>query len=155
MRKSCGVCGAPVEVARIDKSGEYAPVKVSVTGMPAAKCTHGHFAPVEQEFMLWLIHELKDREGTLPAGNEKGMLVFKKYSCDCGKELAAGAERRRAFPFELAYEGYPAFKVEVEAPVYACPGCGKEQLRSHAVVRSHTSQAIARLHDAAGFPHAG
>lgn len=155
MRKTCGVCSAPVQLAKIDKSGEFSPLKVSVQGMPAAKCTHGHAAPVEQEFMLWLIHELKDKEEALPAGSEKGMLIFKKYTCACGAELAPNSERRRAFPLDMAYEGYPAFKAELEMPVYKCTGCGKEQLRSLHAIRSHTSQAVVRLHDAAGFPHAG
>ena len=155
MKKSCGICGAPNQATTIEKSGEYAPVKIGVRGMPAAKCSHGHFSPVEQEFMLWLIHELKDKQTTLVAGQESGMLFFKKYTCACGAALAAQSERRQAFPLELAYEGYPPFMAEVEAPVYKCTGCGKEQLRSHNAIRSHTSQAVARLHDAAGFPHAG
>ena len=155
MKKSCGVCGAPVQLATLDKSGQYSDLKVSVQGMPAAKCTHGHHAPVEQEFMLWLIHELKDKQATLPAGNEAGMLFFKKYNCACGAALAAASERRQAFGFELAHEGYPGFKAEIEAPVYKCTGCGKEQVRSHKAIRGHTSQAIVKLHDACGFPHAG
>jgi hypothetical protein len=123
--------------------------------MPAAKCTHGHHAPVELEFMLWLIHELKDKEATLPGGNESGMLFLKKYTCACGAPLAPASEKRQAFPFEMAHEGYPAFKAEIEAPVYKCTGCGKEQVRSVNAVRGHTSQAIMKLHDACGFPHAG
>ena len=39
-------------------------------------------------------------------------------------------------------------------PVYKCSGCGKEQLRSAKEAQKHTSQAIAELNDAAGFPHA-
>ena len=155
MKKTCGVCGAPVQMTTIDKSGEFTPLKVSVRGMPAAKCTHGHAAPVEQEFMLWLIHELKDREGALPAGNEQRMLLFKKYLCSCGKELAAKSERRQGFPLELVYEGTAPFRVALEMPVYKCTGCGKEQLRSHKAIQSITSQAIAAFNDAAGFPHSG
>jgi hypothetical protein len=155
MRKSCGICGAPNQLGALDKSGQYAELKVSVQGMPAAKCTHGHHAPVEQEFMLWLIHELKEKEGTIPAGRQSGMLFLKKYTCACGAELPGHSDRRQAFSFDMAHEGYPAFKAEVEAPVYKCSGCGKEQVHSPEAVRGHTSQAIMKLHDACGFPHAG
>jgi len=155
MRKTCAVCGAPVQLATIDKSGEYSPLKVSVQAMPAAKCTHGHAAPVEPEFMLWLIRELKEKEGTLPAARETGMLFFKKYTCACGAALAASSDRREVFSFDMAHEGYPAFKAQVEMPVYKCTGCGKEQLRSQQAIRGDTSQAVVKLHDAAGFPHAG
>jgi hypothetical protein len=144
-----------VELKPLDEvSAENAPLKITATDMPVAKCRHGHASPVDNDFMLWLIHELKDREGALPAGSERGML-FKKYLCACGAELASKSERRQAFPLELAYEGTAPFKVELEMPVYKCTGCGKEQLHSHKAVQGHTSRAIALLNDAAGFPHSG
>ena len=122
--------------------------------MPAARCIKGgHASPVDGDFMLWLIHELKDREGVLPAGEEKGALLFKKYLCACGKELAAKPQRRQSFPMDLSYEGYPAFKAELEMPLYKCSGCGKEQLRSVKEAPKHTAQAVAALNDAAKFPH--
>jgi DNA-directed RNA polymerase subunit RPC12/RpoP len=156
MRKSCLRCSGPVELKSLDKVGvENKPLKVTVTGMPVASCRHGHKQPVDDDFMIWLIHELKDREAGLPAGNEQGMLMFKKYLCACGKELAAKSERRQGFPLELAYEGAPPFRVELEMPVYKCTGCGKEQLHSHKAVQGITSYAIAKFNDAAGFPHSG
>jgi DNA-directed RNA polymerase subunit RPC12/RpoP len=131
------------------------PLALRVSGMPAAKCPKGHAAPIDRNFMLWLIHELKSRAGALPGGEEKGML-FKKYSCGaCGKELAAKSERHQTYPFDLAYESTAAFKAEIDMPVYKCTGCGKEQLRSVKEVQKHTAQAIAALNDAAGFPHSG
>jgi hypothetical protein len=130
------------------------PLRLTALGMPVAKCASGHAFPVDDDFMLWLIQELKDREGTLAAGEEKGML-FKKYLCACGRELAARPERTQSFPLDMSYEGAPAFKVELEMPVYKCAGCGKEQLHSHQAVRGKTSYAIAKLNDAAGFPHSG
>ena len=56
---------------------------------------------------------------------------------------------------DLAYQGAPAFKAELDMPVYKCTGCGKEQLRSTKELQGHTAQAIAALNDAAGFPHSG
>jgi len=155
MRKNCRVCGGEMGLGTVDASGSDGPLKISVRGMPAGKCPRGHAVPAEDEFMLWLIRELKERADALPAGTESGMLVFKKYLCACGKELAARSERAQAFPFELAYEGLPAFKAELEAPVYKCAACGKELVRSHKAITGHTAQAVARVHDAAGFPHYG
>jgi DNA-directed RNA polymerase subunit RPC12/RpoP len=135
-------------------SAEDAPLKLTVTGMPAAKCAKGHAAPIDRDFMLWLIQELKTRGGSLPAGEAKRM-VFKKYTCACGKELQSKSEKRQSFPLDLAYQGAPAFKAELDMPVYKCTGCGKEQLRSTKELQGHTAQAIAALNDAAGFPHSG
>jgi hypothetical protein len=155
MIKKCPRCSNAVEMKTLGAvSAEDAPLKLTTSGMPAATCPKGHTAPVDREFMLWLIHELKGRAAALPGAEEKGMLL-KKYICACGKELASKSERKQAFPFDLAYQGAPAFKAEVEMPVFKCTGCGKEQLRSAKQAQQHVSQAIAALNDAAGFPHSG
>jgi hypothetical protein len=130
------------------------PFKLSVTGMPALRCVKGHSLPVDQEFMVWLIHEVKDRGAALPAGQAKGML-FSKYLCSCGAELPAKSEQSQSFPLELAYESAPPFKASVEVPVYKCAACGKAQMRSPKTVTSHAAQAIVKLNDAVGFPHSG
>lgn len=135
-------------------SAEDPPLKLSVTGMPAAMCAKGHAAPIDRDFMLWLIREIRAQGASLPAGEAKGML-FKKYHCACGAELAGKSEQRKAFPVELAYQAAPAFKAEIEIPVYKCSGCGKEQLRSAKELQGHAAQAVASLNDAAGFPHSG
>jgi len=154
MRKSCPRCSSGVQQTTLGViSVESSPLRLTVEGMPAAACAKNHHAPVDNDFMLWLIQELKGRVATLPAGEEKGAL-FKKFVCACGKELAAKSERKQTFPLELAYAGYPGFTAAIEMPVYKCSGCGKEQLRSVKDAQKHTSQAIAELNDAAGFPHA-
>ena len=141
-----------MEIKTLERvSAEDPPLKLSVIGMPAAKCAKGHAAPIDRDFMLWLIHELKAQGAALPAGEAKGML-FKKYHCACGAELA-GKSERKAFPVDLAYQAAPAFKAEIEIPVYKCSGCGKEQLRSAKELQGHAAQAVASLNDAAGFPH--
>jgi hypothetical protein len=155
MRKSCPLCRGAVEQQTLGSlSAEDPPLKLTVDRMPAVKCVKGHPAPVDNDFMLWLIQELRERASALPSGNESGM-IFKKYLCACGKELASKPERRQAWPQELAYEGYPGFKAEIELPVYKCSGCGKEQLRSAKDAQKHTAQAVAALNDAAKFPHSG
>jgi hypothetical protein len=154
VRKSCPRCSGAVQQRTLGTvSVESPPLRLTVEGMPAASCAKNHSAPVDGEFMLWLIQELKGRTAALPAGVEQGTL-FKKYLCACGKELAAKSERRQGFPLDLAYPGYPAFKAAIEMPVYRCAGCGKEQVRSVKNAQKHTSQAIAELNDAVGFPHA-
>jgi hypothetical protein len=154
MRKSCPLCSNGVQAKALARlSVENSPLRLTVEGMPAAVCAKNHNTPVDGNFMLWLIRELKERAGTLPAAQEKG-LIFKKFLCSCAAELAARPERRQGFAQELAYEGFPAFKAEIEIPVYKCSGCGKEQLRSANEAQKHTVQAVADLNDAAGFPHA-
>lgn len=153
MIKHCPRCSNAVDMKPLGTvSAEDGPMALRVSGMPAAKCAKGHVAPIDRDFMLWLIREIKARGATLPAGEAKGML-FKKYYCACGAELAPKSEKRESFPMELAYQGAPAFKAEIEIPVYKCSGCGKEQLRSAKELQGHAAQAVASLNDAAGFPH--
>jgi DNA-directed RNA polymerase subunit RPC12/RpoP len=153
--KHCAMCSGPLELKTVEKlSVEDKPLAMTVFGMPLARCAKGHSAPVHRDFMLWLIRELKGRESSLPAATEQGM-IFKKYLCSCGKELEAKDGGRKSFAYDLAYEGAPAFRVELDMPVYKCPGCGKEQLRSLKELQKATPVAIAGLNDAAGFPHSG
>ena len=66
----CERCGNAVEMKPIGNvSAEDKPLTLRVSGMPAARCAKGHAAPIDRDFMLWLIHELKNRGGALPAGN--------------------------------------------------------------------------------------
>lgn len=154
MRRACPRCSNGVQAKMLGiMSVEAAPLRLTMEGMPAAMCVRNHSSPVDNNFMLWLIQELKGRASALPAGEEKGT-IFKKFLCGCGKELAAKSERKQTFPLELTYEGYAPFKVGVELPLYRCTGCGKEQLRSVKEAHKVTSQAIAELNDVAGFPHA-
>ena len=153
MRKSCRMCGGAVSLQALDRvSGVNPPLKITTIGMPAAKCSRGHAVPVDDDFMLWLIRELKSRAGSVPAGAESGLL-FKKYRCACGADLAGKSEHAQAFPMDLAYGGAPAFKAELEMPVYKCTACGKVQVRSQKALIGHIAFAIAALNDAAGFPH--
>ena len=155
MIRACPRCSGAVQVGTLDRlSAEARPLALHVTGMPAVKCAKGHAVPINRDFMLWLIQELKARAAALAGGEERGML-FKKYFCACGKELGGKPEKRQAFPFDMAREGAPAFKAEVEMPVYKCAGCGKEQLRSANEAQKHVAQVVVSLNDAAGFPHSG
>jgi hypothetical protein len=153
--RPCAACKGPVTLQSIDEvSGESGPLLLTVRAMPALKCASGHAGPVHRDFLLWLMAELRERESGLPAGEEKGLL-FKKHLCACGKELPAKPERRQSWPFDLVYPDTAPFKVSLEMPVYKCPGCGKEQLRSQGEARKALSHAMVGVCDRAGFPHSG
>jgi hypothetical protein len=154
--KHCGRCSGALEPRQLEKvSAGEAPLALRMLGFPVLQCAKGHSAPVHRDFMIWLMHELRDRcVPAIPAGEAKGML-FKKYHCACGRELPAKPERTGSFAFELAFEGAPAFKAEIETPVYRCPGCGKEQAHAAKDLSGATPGLVASLNDAAGFPHSG
>ncbi len=154
--KSCAMCRGKLELASIEKVfAENGPLKMTLHGMPAAKCAKGHAAPVHQDFLLWLLRETRERlASVLPAAEAKGML-FKKYLCACGGELPGAAEQRQQFGFDLAFEDAPAFRIELEMPVYKCGGCGKAQLRSLDEQRKAAANAMVDVCDRAGFPHSG
>jgi hypothetical protein len=154
--KSCAMCRGQLELSSIEKvSAENDPLKVTILGMPAAKCAKGHAAPVNRDFLLWLLRELRERlASALPAAQARGML-FRKYLCACGRELPGKPQQRQAFQIDMAFEGAPAFKAELEMPVYQCGGCGKAQLRSHDELRKAAANAMVDICDRAGFPHSG
>ena len=84
--RPCAMCGGAVELVKIAKvAGEADPPTLTAHGMPALKCAKGHARPVHPDFLLWLLGEVRERQGGLHAGEGKG-LVFKKYFCECGKE---------------------------------------------------------------------
>ena len=101
MIKHCPRCSNAVEMKTLERVSEDAPLKLTVTGMPAAKCAKGHAAPIDRDFMLWLIHELKTRGGAPPAAKRRDGL--QKVHLRCGKELESKSEKRKSFPLDLAY----------------------------------------------------
>lgn len=154
--KHCPRCSNALEPATLERvSAGEAPLKLNMLGFPVLQCAKGHAAPVHRDFMLWLMREVRDKcVPQVPGGEAKGM-IFKKYHCACSKELPAKAERAAKFPFDLAFEGAPAFKAELEVQVAKCPGCGKEQAHSGKDLLGAVPGVVAALNDAAGFPHSG
>lgn len=153
--KACPMCRGALQLKALDKvSGSHDSLTITVLGMPAGVCEKGHASPVHRDFLLWLIQQLRERRAAIPAAEEKGLL-FKKAYCGCGAELPAGAGERRAFAWDLAYEGAPGFKVQLELPLHKCAGCGKEQLRSAKAAAAAASHAMVGVCDAARFPHRG
>lgn len=152
----CPMCsGARVLKTLAEISAEDGPLRIALRDLPVLQCPKNHNGPVHSDFMLWLIQEIRSREGAIAAGKAEGLL-FKKHLCaDCGKELAAKPHRRHAFPYELKFEELAPFKLEVEMPMYQCTGCGKEQIRSTKDLHGHVANAIVGINDRAGFPHSG
>lgn len=154
--KHCGRCSGvmePKQLGRVSAGG--AALRLHLVSLPVLQCAKGHAAPVHRDFMVWLMHEL--RQNCLPAvpgGEAKGML-FKKYHCACGKELPAQPERSGTFAFDLAYPDTPPFKAEFEVPLYKCAGCGKEQAHSATGLAGAVPETVVSINDAAGFPHSG
>ncbi|HWA38290.1 MAG TPA: hypothetical protein VG873_10535 [Burkholderiales bacterium] len=134
--------------------GEHGDLKLVLEGLPARVCPHGHHAPVDADFMFWLIQELKERAGKLPAAAESGM-VFKKRHCACGSEVPAKADHREIVRERVAYEGGLAFEAVFEFAMVRCPGCGKTQLRSAKEAQRDVAHSLAGVTDAARFPHSG
>jgi hypothetical protein len=136
-------------------SAGEAPVRLTMRGMPAYACAKGHRLPAHREFMVWLMHEVREKHvPAIPGGEAKGLL-FKKYHCGCGAELPAQAARNAAFEFDLAYPETDAFRGAIEVALHKCAACGKEQARSAKEVAGAAPAAVAALNDAAGFPHSG
>jgi len=153
----CPHCRTPMDPdprALPPVSGEHGALKLTLEGLPARICPHGHHAPVDADFMFWLIQEMKERLGKLPAGEEKGLLM-KKHLCECGRELAAKPDHRETVRERVTYEGGAAFGAVFDLAMHRCPGCGKSQLRSAREAQRDVAHSLAEITDAAKFPHAG
>jgi DNA-directed RNA polymerase subunit RPC12/RpoP len=152
----CGRCSGASELKTLQSiSAEDGPFKLTLLEMPVFACAKNHRVPVRGDFMLWVIHEIRAREGQIAAGREEGM-IFKKHLCgSCGKDLSSKPERRQAYAYELKYEDLAPFKFQIEMPLYKCTACGKEQVRSIKDLHGHVAQAIVGINDGAGFPHSG
>jgi len=152
----CVKCVSPCELKTLPSVDALdGSLKLTVLEFPIFACAKNHRLPVHRDFMLWLIQEIRAREGQIAAGREEGM-IFKKHLCgDCGKDLAAKSERRQAFPYELKYEELVPFKVELDMPIYKCTACGKEQIRSTKELHGKVPAAMVGINDSAGFPHSG
>ena len=152
----CARCSGACELKTLPSiSAENGPLKITLQALPLFACPKDHKAPVHRDFMIWLIQQIRGREGEIAAGKEEGML-FKKHLCGaCGKELAAKPERRQSFPYELKYEELAPFRLEIEMPLHKCTGCGKEQIRSTKDLHARVPGAMVGINDGAGFPHSG
>lgn len=154
--KPCPLCEAPLQHRVLPPfSGDEAPLRLTLHGMPVLSCDKPHVYFVKRDFPLWLMDQLLEEEAALPAGESTGLL-FKKYLCrDCGKPLSPRSGPMHAFQVNLAYPGQADFRVEVGMPVFNCTGCGKPQLHSLSEVRSLTPAALVHAFKGAGIKAPG
>ena len=151
--RPCPTCRGETTAQPIDSmSGHEHPLQVTVRGMTVQRCAAGHTHFVAIDFPLTVLKHLVDEdEAALPAGEKKG-LIFKHFHCqDCHQELAAKPDHRHTFSVQVALEGVDPFGVDLEMPVYRCPGCGKEQLHSLDEIREHTPAALAQAFQDGGI----
>lgn len=132
-------------------TGDEGGITVTFQGLPALVCAQGHRRFVRPEFPVQLLKRLS---GTvqMPAGEARGVL-FKSYHCgSCGEKLASAAPNPKTFEFDVGLEGLDPFRVALMVPVYACPSCGREQVRSLTEVTDRTPAAMARAFQSAEIP---
>jgi len=149
---TCKKCKSEMHLELLSgATGSEGSVKVTFPKLPALACAQGHKRFVRPEFPAELLERLASK-ADVPAGEARGML-FKSYHCGkCGEKLAAASPAPRTFGFNVGLEGVEAFRVELEVPVYACPSCGREQVRSLDEVARGTPAAMARAFQSAGIP---
>ncbi|MBX9812211.1 MAG: hypothetical protein K2Y16_11470 [Burkholderiales bacterium] len=149
----CKRCEAGMRLQSIGAvSGEQGVLKVTFPQLPALVCPNGHKRFAVPEFPIILLDHLAGEDETsLPSGKTRG-LIFKDYRCgSCGAKLAGGDGQARTFGFDIRVKDIPAFRVELTAPVYKCPSCAKEQLRSLEEIQMLTAPAMAHAFEAAGL----
>lgn len=155
--QACPLCTQPLGRSTLGEfCGDESPLRITLSGMPALRCTAGHTYFAKRDFPMWLMRHLVDEDAaTIPGGIAKGML-FRKHACGaCGGELAARQERVHDFGFRLAHPGTEAFDVRLTMPVFRCAACGKEQVRSAEEVKKLAPAALVHAFKAAGIKAPG
>ena len=152
--RSCRTCHtdtSPEQVA--SAAGEEKALAVTVRGLTVLACGNGHEQFIDAEFPLRLLtHLVEEDEAGLPAGEEKGVLMFKHFYChDCGRELEPKPDHRHTFTLKPGLPDQPGLEVDLTMAVYHCTGCGKEQLHSLDELRKLTPAALAHAFQAAGI----
>lgn len=149
--KTCKQCRAEMSLQRLDPvCGEQGVLKVTLIQLPAFVCPnqHRHFAL--RDFPMVLLDRVASEEMMKLAAGEKRGLIFKHYHCGgCGAALAKGEGREETFDSDVTLEGLSPFRVELTVPVYKCPSCGKEQVRSLKEIQELAAPAMAHAFKAA------
>ena len=150
---ACKQCKAPMSLHPVDPvCGEEGALKVTLIQLPALVCPNTHRRFVRPEFPLTLLERVSGTDlDTLPEGKKSGLL-FKSYQCGgCSAMLEKEASRRETFDFDVMLEELPPFRVELEAPLYKCSACAREQLRTRDDLRKLLPAAMARAFKAANL----
>ncbi len=153
----CPLCNSALAAKTLaDVSGDEAPMRLTVKGMPVLECETSHRYFLGQKFPIWLLNAVTDGElAKIPAGRQKG-LVFHKYACgECGELLASAESEAKTFSAEFAWEKTPRFTVEISVPVYRCASCGRQQARSGDELAKLLPAALVHAFMAAGLKAPG
>ena len=152
-RATCKRCQATMTLQSVDPvCGQHGVLKVTLLQLPALVCPNMHMRFAVPDFPALLLERLAGEDMTkVPAGEKRGLL-FKHYHCGaCGAKLGSGEAREDTFDFDIALKGLSPFRVELTLPLYQCPACGKEQIRSLQELRKLAAPAMARAFEAAGL----
>jgi hypothetical protein len=152
--RSCRTCHTATAPRKLEPAtGEEKALTVTVRGLNVLVCANGHRQFVDAGFPLRLLnHLVEEDEAKLPAGAEKGVLMFKHFHCqDCGRELEPKPDHRHSFNIEPGLPDQPDLRIDLTMAVYHCTGCGKEQVHSLAELRKLTPAALVHAFQAAGI----
>lgn len=152
--RSCRTCHTATTLRELEPTtGDEKGLAVTLRGLNLLVCANGHKQFIDAEFPLRLLnHLVEEDEAKLPAGEEKGVLMFKRLHCqDCGQELEPKPDHRHCFSIRPGLPDQPDFGIDLTMAVYQCSGCSKEQLHSLAELRKLTSTALVHAFKAAGI----
>ncbi len=155
--KPCPLCAGPLSAQVLpDVSGDEAPLRLTLRGLPVFACPAPHRYFVGQKFPIWLLNALLDGElAEVPAGTEKGLL-FRKFACGgCGAILPPAATGSRTYSMHLAWQDTPGFSVDLTMPLFRCDACGREQSRSAAELVQLAPAALVHAFKTAGIKAPG
>lgn len=149
--RTCHTATAPKKLEAI--AGDEKALALTVHGLNVLVCSNGHKQFVDAAFPLRLLnHLVEEDEVRLPAGEEKGVLMFKHFHCrECGRELEPKPDHRHTFTIRPGLPDQPELGVDLTMAVYHCTACAKEQLHSLAELRRLTPAALVHAFQAAGI----
>jgi len=150
-KAACKKCDSEVRVEALPGvTGNEGGVTVVFTKLPVLACARGHRQFVNREFPVKLLDQLS-RSVQLPSAKAKGLLVKRHYCGACGAELASESASR-TYGSDVNLSGVEPFRVDLTVPVYACPSCSREQVRSLDEVSRYVPAAMARAFQNAEIP---
>jgi len=149
---TCRKCDSAMHVEALPGiAGEEGGVTVAFPMLPALKCTRGHRQFVTREFPAQLLEYLSGSV-QLPSAKSKGLLVRRHYCGQCGAALEPDAAGNRTYGYDVSISGVGPFHVDLTVPVYTCPSCRQEQVRSLDEVSRQTPAAMVRAFQNAEIP---
>lgn len=151
----CRQCNADTSLTHFEQiDGEDGAIRVSIRGLTALDCVNGHKRFLTPDFPLKLIETLLKIEGLVsaPPAVEKGFFRKHQHCPDCGQELPAEPSSTANARTDLDLPDVAPLAVEVELPLYRCPGCSQETTLPKPGVERGIMQAVANAFRSADIP---